>query len=320
MKGLLRDVMGTKGGSKLGDDRSGWNVTFIDVEHHVEGNDTDLVGKDGALVVEEDVRHDLHVRRAASRPTHTPTPPPRHPTAARHLINPTHLHAHDATGDGARRGQLLRHRRGAPPVRLHGLALGQEQREQEGAERHARRRRGLLGRDVAVRQQRRCARRTCLPLPPIERRRSMRPQQLAAAQSSLDSCDPRPISRRRAPPPFAPTDQRRFRSWFDAAVAGRDAGRGFYDGNGLPFMSAALRERIPDEGLVHCWVRTHAMVRRPACFLWTPQTNPRDYYPLSLLRAARCLSFGLITSPADSHVCRAHAALPHPFRDRSTTT
>lgn len=76
MKGLLRDVMGTKGGSKLGDDRSGWNVTFIDVEHHVEGNDTDLVGKDGALVVEEDVRHDLHVRRAASRPTHTPTPPP----------------------------------------------------------------------------------------------------------------------------------------------------------------------------------------------------------------------------------------------------
>ena len=83
MKGLLRDVMGTKGGSKLGDDRSGWNVTFVDVEHHVEGNDTDLVGKDGALVVEEDVRHDLHVRRAASRPsTVTPTPPPRHPTAA----------------------------------------------------------------------------------------------------------------------------------------------------------------------------------------------------------------------------------------------
>lgn len=24
-------------------------------------------------------------------------------------------------------------------------------------------------------------------------------------------------------------------------------------------MSAALRERIPDEGLVHCWVRTHEM-------------------------------------------------------------
>ena len=63
MKGLLRDVMGTKGGSKLGDDRSDWNVTFVDVEHHVEGNDTHLIGKDGALVVEEDVQHDLHVRR-----------------------------------------------------------------------------------------------------------------------------------------------------------------------------------------------------------------------------------------------------------------
>ena len=81
-------------------------------------------------------------------------------------------------------------------------------------------------------------------------------------------------SRRRGPPtPSPPTDQQRFRSWFDAAVAGRDAGRGFYDGNGLPFMSEALRERIPDQGLVHCWVRTHEMVRRSLFSQLDPSTS-----------------------------------------------
>ena len=43
---------------------------------------------------------------------------------------------------------------------------------------------------------------------------------------------------------------------------------------------AALRERVPDQGLVHCWVRTHEMVRR---LPWSP-TRSLDQ-PISLLRA-----------------------------------
>jgi hypothetical protein len=62
------------------------------------------------------------------------------------------------------------------------------------------------------------------------------------------------------PPYNNPEDMERFRGWFDHITANRDAGRDFYDGEGVMYMSAALDKRIPDQKLVHCWVRTHEMV------------------------------------------------------------
>ena len=67
MKGLLRDVMGTHrphNSVNSDDNRRDWNVTYVSEPFHVQGNDTQLIGADGALVVEEDVHHDLRVRHA----------------------------------------------------------------------------------------------------------------------------------------------------------------------------------------------------------------------------------------------------------------
>jgi hypothetical protein len=62
-----------------------------------------------------------------------------------------------------------------------------------------------------------------------------------------------------SPPYDNDEDREKFNIWLDNVIGNRDSNRGFYDGNGVVFMSAALNKRYPDPSKVHCWVRTHKM-------------------------------------------------------------
>tara|TARA_B110001452_G_scaffold181267_1_gene152190 strand:- start:266 stop:571 length:306 start_codon:yes stop_codon:yes gene_type:complete len=77
-----------------------------------------------------------------------------------------------------------------------------------------------------------------------------------------------------SPPYNNSADQQRFESWLADVTSNRDSHRGYYDVNGVKFMSAAIAERYVNPNLV----------RLPGCKTRPPALPLTPLWPSGLTR------------------------------------